>query len=66
MYDAVNLARLYNAFLKDKEIVLNQYCKLLSKSKIGPEPVTDAIRKLLNGEPVTPEEFMDLLRNYIQ
>lgn len=66
LYDAVNLAKLYNSFLKEKDVVLNQYCKLLSKSKIGPEPVTTTIRKLLNGEPITPEQFLELIREYIQ
>ena len=66
MYDAVNLAKLYNAFLKNKEVVLEQYCKVLGRTKIGPEPVTTAVRKLLNGEPVTPEQFQELLRDYIQ
>ena len=66
LYDAVNLAKLYNAFLKNKEVVLEQYCKVLGKSKIGPEPVTTAIRKLLNGEAITPEQFVELVREYIQ
>ncbi len=66
MYDAVNLAKLYNAFLKDKNTVLDQYCKLLSRTKIGPDPINTAVKKLLNGEPVTPEQFLELLKEYIQ
>lgn len=65
MYDAVNLAKLYNVFLREKEIVLTQYCKVLNRSNIGPEPVNKAIKKLLAGESVTPEEFKDYLKEYI-
>lgn len=66
MYDAVNLAKLYNIFLRKKDVVLNEYCKVLNRSNVGPEPVNKAIRKLLNGEAVTPEEFKDFIREYIE
>lgn len=65
MYDAVNLAKLYNAFLKEKEIVLTQYCKVLNRSNVGPEPVNKAIKKLLAGESVSPDEFKEYLKEYI-
>ena len=66
MYDAVNLAHLYNIFMKSNEIVLKEYNKILKRSNVGPEPVNKAIHKLLAGETITPEEFQDLLREYIQ
>lgn len=66
MYDAVNLAKLYNVFLKEKEIVLNEYCKVLNRSNVGPEPVNNVVRKLLSGESVTPEEFKQYIRDYIE
>ena len=66
MYDAVNLAKLYSVFLKEKDIVLNEYCKVLNRSNVGPEPVNKAIKKLLNGESITPEEFKDYIREYIE
>ena len=66
MYDAVNLAKLYSVFLKEKDIVLNEYCKVLNRSNVGPEPVNNAIKKLLNGESVTPEEFKNFIREYIE
>ena len=66
MYDAVNLAKLYSVFLKEKDIVLNEYCKVLNRSNVGPEPVNNAVRKLLSGESVTPEEFKDFIRDYIE
>lgn len=65
MYDAVNLAKLYSVFLKEKDIVLEQYCKVLNRSNIGPEPVNKAIKKLLNGESVSPEEFKQFIKEYI-
>ena len=66
MYNAVNLAKLYSVFLKEKDIVLNEYCKVLNRSNVGPEPVNNAVRKLLSGESVTPEEFKDFIRDYIE
>ena len=66
LYDAVNLARLYNVFLKRKDIVLNEYKKILNRNNVGPEPVTKAIHKLLQGQAITPEEFDDLIKDYIQ
>lgn len=66
LYDAVNLARLYNIFLKEKDIVLEQYLKVLKHAKFGPQPVNKAVQKLVNGESVTPEEFVDYLREYIK
>lgn len=66
LYDAVNLARLYNVFLKEKDIVLEQYLKVLGRANFGPQPVSKAVHKLVNGEAVTPEEFLDLLKDYIK
>ena len=66
LYDALNLGKLYNAFLKNKEIVLEQYMKVLSRANFGPQPVSKAIRKLVNGETVTPTDFTDLIRDYIK
>lgn len=66
LYDALNLGRLYNAFLKNKEVVLAQYLKVLSRANFGPQPVSKAIHKLVNGEAVTPEEFIELIKDYIK
>ena len=65
MYDATNLAKLYNVFLKEKDIVLNQYCKVLARSNVGPEPVNKAVKKLLNGESISPDEFKQFIKDYI-
>lgn len=66
LYDAVNLARLYNVFLEQKEIVLEQYLRVLSRQNFGPQPINKAVRRLTSGKTVTPEEFMDYIRDYIK
>ena len=66
LYDAVNLARLYNIFLKEKDKVLEQYLKVLGRNNFGPQPVTLAVHKLVNGETVTPEEFNELVKDYLK
>ena len=65
MYDATNLAKLYDEFMKNKEIVSREYLKNLNKTNFHPEPVNKAIKKLLNGESVTPEEFKSYIDEYI-
>ena len=65
-YDAVNLARLYDAFMTNKEIVLKEFEKNLQRTTFHLAPVDTVIRKLLNNEPVTPEEFKKYLEDYIE
>lgn len=55
--DALNLAYLYDAFQKNKEILKNEYRKTLGMTRHLPEPIHRAIEKLANGNTVTPEEF---------
>ena len=64
-YDAINLANLYDAFMKNKEVVLNEYLKNMKKSSFHPAPVDKVVKKLLNNEPITPEEFITYLKDYI-
>ena len=64
-YDAINLANLYDVFMKNTEIVLSEFKKTLAKTSFHLSPVDTAIRKLLNGEPVTPEQFEEFLKEYI-
>ena len=66
LYDAVNLARLYNIFQEGKDIVLAEYLKVLRRANFGPQPVNKAVHKLVNGESVTPREFLDYIRDYIK
>lgn len=64
--DAVNLANLYDAFLKNPEIVLDEYKKHLGKHTNSlPAPVAAIVKKLSEGEDVTSKEFDDELRKYI-
>lgn len=55
--DTLNLVYLYDAFLKNKEIVKNEYRKTLGMYRHLPEPIHLAIEKLARKENVTAEEF---------
>ena len=55
--DTYNLVRVYDAFLKNKEIVKNEYRKRLGMYRHLPEPIHLAIEKLSRQENVTAEEF---------
>ena len=65
-YDAVNLARLYDAFMKNNEVVLTEFEKNLQRTTFHLTPVDTAVRRLLNGETVTSEEFKEYLKEYIE
>ncbi len=65
-YDAVNLARLYDAFMKNNEVVLTEFEKNLQRTTFHLTPVDTTIRRLLNGETVTSEEFKEYLKEYIE
>ena len=65
-YDAVNLATLYDAFMRKNDIVLTEFLKNMKRSSFNPSPVDKAIKKLLNGEAVTPEEFVGFTKEYIE
>lgn len=64
--DSINLARLYDAFMHDKELVLEQYKKVLANNRKLPEPVLSVIRKLVKGEDVTITDFEDAIREEIK
>lgn len=65
-YDALNLAYLYDAFLDSKDLVLDEYLKVLQKISHLPEPIRKSVIKLANGEDVTGHEFRDYAREYIK
>ena len=65
-YDATNLARLYDAFMKRGDVVLEQFLKTMGRTTFHPTPVDKAMKKLLNGETVTPEEFVEFTKEYIE
>lgn len=64
--DAINLANLYNAFLENKDLVLEGYKKVLARQNHLPEPVLYAVRKLTAGEAVNAEEFEQKMKEYIK
>ena len=55
--DTKNLVYLYDAFIKNREILKNEYCKRLGMYRHLPEPIHLAIEKLANKQNVTAEEF---------
>lgn len=64
--DAVNLAHLYQAFLDNKGIVLEDYLNTLSRTSHLPLPIQSAAKKLAKGEDVTAEEFAANARKYLE
>jgi len=64
--DTLNLVYLYNAFLKNQEIVVNEYCKTLGMIRHLPEPIHLAIEKLSKKENVSAEEFESYVRNALK
>jgi len=64
--DTLNLVYLYDAFIKNTEIVVKEYRKTLGMYRHLPEPIHLAIQKLANNEPVSAEEFENYVRNSLQ
>ena len=65
-YDAVNLEVLFEEFMKNKEVVLSEYNKVLANKNNLPDPIGKVVKKLASGQGVTAEEFQDYLREYIK
>ena len=55
----------YQAFLKNTEIVGEEYKKVLGKFTRIPEPLKPLVGKLLNGESVTPGELDDEIKKFL-
>lgn len=64
--DAINLAKLYDKFVTDKDLVLQEYKKVLANNKKLPEPVLAVIKKLAEGNSVTPSDFEDAIKAEIE
>lgn len=65
--DAINLAHLYDAFLRKKELVENEYLKYLSLGQPSwPDPVKQVIKKLSNGSSITPEDYKEIIKDTIK
>ena len=63
--DAVNLANLYDAVMSNKDTLLDEYKKVLGKFSHFPEPVNKVVQKLVSGESVSPEDFEQEIKKYI-
>ena len=55
--DAYNLMDLYKAVLARNDILVSEYAKTLTHYNRAPFPVAKIVKKLTNGESVTPEEW---------
>lgn len=64
--DALNLAYLYEAMLEHRDVMKNEYLKVLNKYKHLPEPIHQVVVKLTSGESVTPEDFAKLVEDSLQ
>lgn len=64
--DAVNLARLYDAFLKKQDIVMEEFKKSVIHTAHLPEPIRQAVIKLNNNQAITPEEYDAFVKEYIK
>lgn len=55
--DAVNLSLLYNAFLRNKKILREEYLKVISHSSHMPTPLQKTFKKLINEGSATVEDL---------
>ena len=63
--DAVNLANLYQAFISNSELVLEEYMKVLAMQHHLPIPIKIAVETLAKGQDFSAEEFKEVARKYI-
>ncbi|MDY0345428.1 MAG: 3'-5' exonuclease [Bacilli bacterium] len=63
--DARNLALLYDAMHKNPDLLAQEYKKVLAKNRSLPSPLPKLINKLTKGEPVTPEDYEEMIREYV-
>ena len=66
MYDAINLAKLYDAFVRSPELVLEDYLVVLNKTPHLPPPVSNVINRLTKGETVTAEDYKNIAEDYLK
>lgn len=64
--DALDLKNLYIAMNKNKDILLNEYLKIIGKQKIYSAPVRQVLDKLISGETVTSEFFINECKKYLE
>lgn len=63
--DAKHLMLVYQAMLEQKDVVFDEYKKLLMHYKTIPDPVKKTIKELMDGKDVSSEEFITSLHEYI-
>ena len=63
-YDAVNLATLYDAFMKDSQVVASEFIKIMKRTTYHPAPIDKVVKQLFEGKNVTPEEFEKFIEEY--
>ena len=64
--DAINLMNVYDAFLEQRNLVLENYLSILQKpNRHLPEPIGAAIAKLAKGETVTGKDFREAVEKYL-
>lgn len=63
--DALDLRNLYSAMNKHKDILLSEYLKVIGRQKIYSAPIKVVLEKLVNGESVTSEFFIEECKKYL-
>ena len=63
--DAINLAHLYNAFVRNKKIVSEQYKKVLLNFKKIPAPLVKLLKKLKEEEKVSINDLEEIINKHL-
>lgn len=63
--DAINLVYLYNAFIKNKDIVSDEYKKLLFNYKKMPAPLVELLKKLKEKEEVSIKDLEAIIEKHL-
>ena len=64
--DAYDLLNLYQAFIKNKDIVFEEYLKQIKRMRIFPSPIKETIASLIDGKDVTSEDFKNKVKSYLE
>ena len=64
--DALNLAHLYQAFISNTDLVLEEYLKLLANQRHLPPPISEAVLALASGKDFTASQFKESAKKYIE
>lgn len=63
--DCINLAHLYDAFIRRKDILLDEYIKVLTKHTSLPTPILRIIQSIGNGKSADLKTLKEFARDYI-